>query len=39
MFAQLGKSSRHREDLSSLLRSEFTELFKEAFLLLRYVVA
>ncbi len=39
MLARLGKSSRHREDLPPLLRSELAELFKEAFFLLRYAVA
>lgn len=38
MFARLGKPSRHREDLPPLLWSEFTELFKEAFFLLRCAV-
>lgn len=37
MFARLGKPSRHREDLPPLLWSEFTELFKETFFLLRNV--
>nr|DAF94486.1 MAG TPA: hypothetical protein [Siphoviridae sp. ctTDf8] len=38
MFARLGKSSRHREDFPSLLRSESVKLFKEAFFLLRCAV-